>query len=69
MRSAFGYDCVLPTFCTWLLKMATFCGSRSKLTIYLPHKVDEHKSNAKWDAAKEELRITLRIIKEMELGD
>ena len=41
----------------------------SKLTTYLPHKVDEHKSNAKWDSKKEELRITLRIIKEMELGD
>jgi hypothetical protein len=32
--------------------------------MYLPKKVDEQKSNAKWDSKKEELRITLRLVKE-----
>mmetsp|Transcript_14704 Transcript_14704/g.41387 ORF Transcript_14704/g.41387 Transcript_14704/m.41387 type:complete len:181 (+) Transcript_14704:107-649(+) len=37
--------------------------TKYKLTMYLPHKVDDQKSNAKWDATKEELKVTLRIIR------
>lgn len=34
-----------------------------KLSMYLPHRVDEEKGAAKWDSKKETLTITLRIIR------
>eukprot|EP00873_Tetraselmis_striata_P024139 jgi/Tetstr1/444403/TSEL_032292.t1 len=38
--------------------------AKYKLAMYLPHKVDDQKSSAKWDAKKAELRVTLRIVRE-----
>ena len=35
---------------------------RFRLKAYLPEKVDEQKGNAKWDADKAELKVTLPII-------
>ena len=34
-----------------------------KLTVYLPHKVDEERGKAKWDKHKENLNIYLPIIR------
>jgi len=37
--------------------------SHYKLAMYLPHKVDEEKGQAKWDKVKEVINITLPIIR------
>lgn len=40
--------------------------SCSKLSMYLPHKVDEDKGKAKWDKDKKVLSVTLPIIRDDE---
>lgn len=36
----------------------------SKLSTYLPHKVDEVRSRAEWDSRTHKLKITMRIVRE-----
>eukprot|EP00892_Ulva_mutabilis_P001634 jgi/Ulvmu1/11471/UM077_0015.1 len=38
----------------------TLLTAKHRLSTYLPHKVDEGKSKAEWDARKQQLKITMR---------
>ncbi len=53
---------------TWIARRQRFAWLsllwRSKLSIYLPHKVDEDKGKAKWDGGKKVLLVTLPIVRE-----
>lgn len=47
----------------------TSAASRYKLLLYLPHKVDEDKGSAKYDTSKQQLVVTLPIIRDIDYRD
>ena len=55
--------CVDDRFCLCVACMC-MCYAPSKLSIHLPHRVDETRVSAKWDKAHESLAVTMPIIRE-----
>ena len=45
------------------------CENRYRLLLYLPHRVDADKGSAKYDSAKQQLIVTLPIVREIDYRD
>ena len=56
----YGKELELPNLIMMILS-SVYC---SKLSVYLPHRVNEDKGKAAWDGKKEILSISLPIIRE-----